>query len=340
MLVNQNFNNFKIIGTFPCISFIVATSNQGLLFFDKGNCTRLCSASNSYGLTKYGDFWYTLLDQEKSGTIYSFNIKCGGGFNFKKRIKGLHKGVHQIDFIKDKLFLTNTRANKILVYDVKLISDDSLPIIYKNFSDQILPKGPLDHTKYTFKKTVQVKRGKKIVEKVLKEKRSIHRYDQENYGHFNSIFFDGKNINILAHNVSSKTGRKSEVFVYNDKFEKENVIEVDGYNCHNIYTNNNSMIVCNSFYNNLYDYKKNKVLFQCDKFTRGLSISDDYIMVGGSPFKLNATEEERSSEDSSVYILDKDYNKVCEVLLYKCQVNEIRRVDSVDYCMSNFNEKI
>lgn len=167
-------------------------------------------------------------------------------------------------------------------------------------------------------------------------KRRMHRYDQENYGHFNSVFAKDNDIFILAHNVTSKTRRKSEIYRFNYKRKLINKQEIDGDNCHNIYKTDNNLWVCDSINNRVYDYKSNKIIFECSKFTRGLAISEDYVLIGGST--LSADDTSDRFREGSVYILNRDMTSIGEIAIDNCQINEIRRIDAVDFGLSNSGE--
>jgi len=158
------------------------------------------------------------------------------------------------------------------------------------------------------------------------------RYAQENYSHFNSIYGLDDKLYILAHNVTDKTGKKSQLYVCDTHYNVVNIIDTNYGNAHNIYINDDVQLICNSGANQLVDLKNDKVLFQCNNFTRGLAVSHDYILVGGSTLSKNRKERYNCGY---VYILDTSYTLVSRIKIPGIQINEIRRLNSPDYGMSN-----
>lgn len=311
MLVNRDFLDFECEGDIPNISFLVGTAGQGLLYFYDGSFVQIASAESVYGISRFENDWYYLADDHNSGGVYSVELRGAGGFNFRRRIKGMHKGAHQIDFVRHLLYVVNTHTNVIFVYKH---SDFSKGVMsYKGHIAKIAPNGLLS--------SQSIKRG------------GTHRYNQPQYGHFNSIFASENEIVLLAHNVTTKTGRLSQVYHLNKKRKVAHKYEIDGYNCHNVYSDTSRLIICDSARNRVVDYQNNDVLFGCPKFTRGLALSVDYVLVGGSMYN-NSDASERFAE-GSVYILDSKFKQIGEVKIKGCQVHEVRRVDAPDKCLSN-----
>lgn len=301
-------HDISVSGNMPNISFIIATFNRGLILYHNGVFKELIYSMGIYGLTKKDDTWFAYCDIKKGGAyVVSFTLdKANNVMNFKRPLH-LLRNVHQIDFIDDFLYVTNARENNILVY-----SDDVFLSGKSNSQDsfvkKIEPEGPLSKSKK-------------------------HRYLRPDYRHFNSIFRRGKELFIIAHNVTVKTGRKSQVYVYDAQTHKKNrIVDTTCESAHNIYVDDNKMLLCNSIKGELFDLKSNKAVFSCDYFTRGLAIGEDYILVGGSTFSKDRSGRYKSS---NVYILDKNYNLVSEVTIPGSQINEIRMCGERDYGMSN-----
>ena len=308
MFVNRDFYDFKIRGAVPDISFLVSTQGQGLLFFHKRKCTKIFESNQVFGLTKRGDCWYALLDLKLHGFIVKFQLQNTIGRNFAYAVRSLPKGTHQIDFFGDELFVTGTHRNYILAYN------------YSSFSqDPVLPG---DHSKKAFPA------------RMLASKR--HRYKQSNYSHFNSLFVNPSSgdVMVLAHNLGSRTGRESEIYYMDkDSLAVTDIRPISGKNCHNLYDNGERLMVCNSLMGELCDYRGGKkVLFSCDKFTRGLAATDDYLLLGGSPHST----DDRSARisDSQVYFLNnKTFDAVGQIQIEGCQINDIRVVSHTDHAM-------
>ena len=163
--------------------------------------------------------------------------------------------------------------------------------------------------------------------------RGLATKDDRNYCHLNSLYSDGKKLYVLAHNNSYKTGKKSEVFMYDMGYNKIGVLPTICSSAHNYCRYDDSEFICNSEDGTL--LRDNEVAFRCDSgyFTRGLSISDDYITLGSSG--ISHIREARRHRDGYIYILDREFNKVAKIILPKTQIMDIRRVDKKEYTLSN-----
>jgi len=300
---NNDFYNFDVYGEMPDISFIVGTSNHGALLFYEGKCTQIIKAPVVYGITKYEDNWWIYIRAKKSGRIVSFDIRHCGGFNFKTRIKGLDGGIHQIDFIDTDLFVTDTYSNRILVY--KNAAYKNKDMLAGECSKKIYPAGKLND--------------------------KVWRREQKNYAHFNSIYKHEDKIYILAHNDTHNTGKKSEVYELSKNFTVVDKLNIDASNAHNYYIDKDGYLTCDSLNNRI--LKNGKEVFKCNTFVRGLSISEDYIIVGGSGIEFDRGI--RKHKHSHIYILDKNFDTVARVRIPRCQIMEIRRVDKDEYGLSN-----
>jgi hypothetical protein len=77
--------------------------------------------------------------------------------------------------------------------------------------------------------------------------------------------------------------------------------------------------------------RDNEIVFQTNLFTRGLSISTDWIVIGGSEF---AEKEKRAGTKGYLYFLTHDFD-----LHFSCMVpgpvHEVRRIDGKEYSLSN-----
>ena len=153
-----------------------------------------------------------------------------------------------------------------------------------------------------------------------------------NYGHMNSIFFKEGKIYILCHNETSKTKRYSEILVLNEQMELIEKIDTKTSNAHNIVVFRNDMYSCDSLGSNL--VKNGEIFVRKDYFTRGLAITDDYIVMGGSEY---ASRENRSKAGGKIYVLDHNGKGIVDVYL-PGMVQEIRRIDKKDYGLSNVNQ--
>ncbi|MGF7046789.1 hypothetical protein J2T13_001287 [Paenibacillus sp. DS2015] len=158
----------------------------------------------------------------------------------------------------------------------------------------------------------------------------VDKEESVNYGHINSIYKHDGAIHLVCHNQTVKTGRLSEILKVDANF---NVIEriVTGSSCaHNLIVHQGVSYHCDSTHQSL--KADGKVVFESQHFTRGLSLSDDQIVIGGSVF---LRREERHNGNGHLYVLHSDYSPRTSFLI-PGMVQEVRRVDRRDY---SFSEK-
>jgi len=152
-----------------------------------------------------------------------------------------------------------------------------------------------------------------------------------NYAHLNSIFFYGEDAFIYCHNESTKTNRKSRILMADENFEKKGFLKTNSRNGHNVVFFEGHYYHCDSMGRSL--KRDNEIVFQSAHLTRGLSITNEYIVVGGSDF---AEREKRSQTKGYLYFLTHEFD-----LHYECAlpgpVHEIRKLDGIDYSLSNTN---
>lgn len=301
-MINFNIPKSAILN----IKFFIGTTS-GLLCYDNGNITNLCD-TYVYGITKRNDEWYFTSSDKRNGIGEINYLDTNNDNKISQCIKDLNFGLHQIDFIGDHLFVTNTYYDSVAVYKY----NHKYPYSFK-FYKEIFPSRDLVSDTKSSKKWTKYSKTP---------------------GHFNSVYNSKNTLKIMAHNVSTKTGKNSQIFVYDMDFNKIEVIDLyNARNCHNIYESKDSLIFCNSAERCVVDYISNNILFKCDKFTRGLSISNDYILLGGTSYSTK--DKLTRSTESSIYIFDNCWNFISEIILNNCEINEIRRIDKIDYGLSN-----
>lgn len=276
-------------GIIPDISFLIGTDGVGLLSFSGGECTQLFDSNGAYGITKRDDRWFVSYNIGKNGYIGSFKLD-GYIKDFKVEVKNnLSRKVHQIDFIGDSLFVTDTLVGEILVFD--------------KIPDRGLGKGC----------------------------RVTYPAGQSTTAHFNSIYKDDAYIYALAHNKSSSTGRNSELYLLDDKLNVVHILDTKCRNAHNIFIDENYSIICDSYGGHVYNYEDK--VFESEYFTRGLSVSDDYIIVGGSTVDFDRNT--RRLQDGKIFIFDRSFNLIGEITIPGNSITEIRRTDAVELTLSN-----
>lgn len=150
-----------------------------------------------------------------------------------------------------------------------------------------------------------------------------------NYAHMNSIYADSGNVYIMCHNDSVKTDRYSEIAVLDLDFEVQKIIRTRSRSAHNVAVLNNNFYYCDSLNATL--KKDGKVLFRTSNFTRGLSISKRYIVVGGSEY---AKRSKRRLSKGSIYFLN-HRGELLDAFRLPGMAQEIRRLDKTDYGLSN-----
>lgn len=301
------FNKYEVIcGQVPDISFLISVTG-GLLYFTDNKMIQILECHRAYGISYRDNKWYVYCDHTDSGdhvgSIVSMYINNDGAHDIKNYITNIGAMIHQIDFIGDFLYIPDPHRNAITKYDTRLVDDNYTP------KEKILNGEIVD------------------LPKALS--------GDANYCHFNSIFGYDNKIFVLAQNLTNVSDKKSEIYVLNQELDVLDIMKLDASCAHNIYKDKDKLIVCDSLNYKVCDYQSNDaVLFESDgKFTRGLAIGEDYILVGGSTYSVD--RKYRNDKDSIVYILDKGYNVVSKIKLNSCQINEIRLTDQIDYGLSN-----
>jgi hypothetical protein len=300
--VNENFTKYSASGDTSNISFLIGTQSQGLLLYNNGEITMLFKENGFYGITKLSDTFYAFHKTGMHGNIISFRIEKNKAIDINTVIKGLSRGIHQIDFIGQDLYVTNTYDNSILIYS-KLVSKHNLH--WKDYNKIIYPNGKLQN-------------GRK----------------SSNYNHFNSLFKYKNKIFLIAHNETKKTNRSSEIFTLNDITLKTlDIKKIDGSNCHNIYIDNENKMFCKSHEGTL-NINEQDVISHKNIFTRGLSVNDEYIILGGSDIQPNRLKREKTN--GYIYIYDSQLSLKQTILIRNTQIQEIY-MEISEKKMSNFS---
>lgn len=272
-----------------CLSGRVILATKRGLFVIQGKKIKRILKGEFYGITTKNKKVYVFQKLWSEGRVIKFdlNFKC----KIKEVITDLSPGCHQIDFVRDDLFITDTYNNRILKYNLQ---------------------GQLLQSYYPIGK--------------LSDGR-----DSENYGHINSIFYRGKYFYLMCHNETKKTEKFSQILKCNKNFNVLETIEIEARNAHNVIVWNGDVFYCDSFN---YSFKRNSdILLKTQYFTRGLSMNNSHIFVGGSEI---AERGERKNAKGCLFILNKDFT-IKEFIEIPGMVQEIRCLDEVDYSLSNNN---
>lgn len=298
-LINKESQKIIFDGKAPNIKFLVASSIYGLLLIDGNSAKSLVSSGIMYGLSKDSqNNWWVFCRNNNKGAIYSCKVADGQAFDLRLRIADVPKGVHQMDFIGKDLHVTDTAHNRILVFRNAEQLDGNATI---KDAEQFYPAGKAE------------------------SKLSI------NYCNFNSIYSNKNSIYLVAHNYSYYTKRKSQVYEMNMDYSMKNIRNINGKCAHNYYKDKSLDLICDSLGGTLLNH--DKAVVQTNKFTRGLSVSNDYYILGGTGKEFDG--KKRIMSDSEIYILNKDFKIVSTIIVPNGQVRDIRRLDGKEYSLSN-----
>jgi hypothetical protein len=223
--------------------FLIATKN-GLYHLYNERLYKLINGE-FYGLSRHDGNWYVFQKQEHRGRILEFRLKDGLITNKRKVIGQLSGGCHQIDFIDDRLFITDTYNNRL--------------VSYVNHAG----KFRLDSENYPDGKLVNGR-------------------SSGNYAHMNSMIRTAEGIFLLFHNETTKTGRNSEIIRLGKNFEIADRQNTRTGNAHNLIIRKGKFLICDSAGSTL--CIGNIIAFRANMFTRGLASNDEYIILGGSAY--------------------------------------------------------
>ncbi len=300
--VELDSSKYEIRGV-PDISLIFASSAEGILLYDSEKIVRLGPQTGSYGIVKFKEYWYCFFKIGRTGGIYKFKLTNGKAVGFQCVYYGLSRGVHQLDVFQDELYVTDTYNNRIIVLSDFVVAESR----YWKSADyrEFYPYGKL----------------------------GIEGRKSSNYKHFNSIYFEGGAAWLVAHNETTKTGISSELIKCSVKdFAVQESIFLKGSNCHNIYKSADHDLFCASMEGQIINTRDYNVIDTCDGLTRGLSVSNDFIVYGVSPIERDRSQ--RGLGALSLKVLDsKSYEAVGGIDVFAGQIHEIRRVDSLDLAM-------
>jgi outer membrane protein assembly factor BamB len=262
--------------------------------------TVLCCSA--YGITLGSDgFIYVFLKTGSFGHIAKFKFDNGEVSGYQVVVWGLSRGVHQIDSFENYLFVVDTYNNRIL----RISNYTNVINCHWNFvSKQFFPNGEL-------------KNGRK----------------SKNYNHFNSIYHYGGKVHLMAHNETYKTGRCSELYKVDSDFKIISIVNLGVSNCHNYYRDRQEEIFCASLEGEVVRNYQQCLLSDAG-FTRGLSVSADEYLIGGSSVQEIRTDRNQGS--GSIYCLNRTTDrKLFTIRIPGAQIQEIRRLDVDDFSLSD-----
>ncbi len=301
---NYTFTNFSSSDKIEKIRFLIATQSKGLLLYSNGEIMQLFNKKGFYGITRHNHVFFAFYKTGLHGNIISFKLQNNQAINVKVIITGLSRGVHQIDFIGNNLYVTNTYDNSILIYNNAYKKEN---IHWRDYNNIIYPNGKLHD-------------GRK----------------SNNYNHFNSIFQYREKLYLIAHNETKKTKRKSEVYTIETKnpttLKKE---IINGSNCHNIYIDDKTKIYCKSL-EGIVSINEQDSISHEGIFTRGLSVTNTHIIIGGSEIQTN--REKRKYTNGYIYIYNLKLQLIQTISISKTQIQEIKMIKN-EKTFSNYTEE-
>jgi hypothetical protein len=291
--VNEDYQPSSIEGAVPDISFLVATTHAGLLLFTGSRVRRLFRGRDFFGLTTRGGRWYAFQRVGVgSGRIISFRLDGGLAVDTRTEIAGLLRGVHQIDFVGDTLWIVDTFHDRILVVPV-----DAIGSHWRRRAAVHYPIG-----------------------------RSGIGRERPNHAHFNSVLGRDEGVYLVAHHHGAETGRDSELFLLDRDGTVRDRQPLGGSDCHNIAVLDGERVFCRSKEGTV--RLGSSDVLRLDGYVRGLGLGTDFHLVGTSA--IAESRDRRADGAGSVVVTDRSFVPVATAVLPRTQVYEIRRVDELD----------
>ena len=250
---------------------------HGLLYFD-GTLAKKLLEGSIYGITRHETRWYVFQKIETdfgiTGRLLSFCFKSNVIEKIRIEIDNLDPEVHQIDFVHDILHLTDTANNRILRY--QLLNNRLTKL------DPLYPAGRLN-------------KG----------------HESSNYVHLNSIYnLDGLSY-VVFHNHTNKTGTNSQVAVLDEDGNLVKIQDTDFGCAHNFVIVDGQVIICDS--QSRAAYFGDQIILQCAEFTRGVSVTNNNIIIGGSHI-VDKVKRGDPSLVGKIYLIDRITHQVKDVM--------------------------
>ena len=152
----------------------------------------------------------------------------------------------------------------------------------------------------------------------------------DGYAHVNSVLAMGDAFYLLKHNNGALRGIDSEIAVFDRQWKLVDTVALEGRACHNLaMLEDGSLISCGSLTGELIIPGRPSIKV-CDRMTRGLSISADQVVVGGSAL---LARDMRDQSQGEVYFLDRAFVQTGSAFI-PGPVMEIRRIDGKDRSLS------
>jgi hypothetical protein len=118
--------------------------------------------------------------------------------------------------------------------------------------------------------------------------------------HLNSVCAHREQLSVMYHNLTQKTGRRSQIAVFGLDLRFKRLIDTPAGSAHNISFADGKLLYCDSDAGSV--VWENRV-FRTGIFTRGLAVSDSLFLVGGSEIEKR---ELRHSSTGHVLAFDRE----------------------------------
>lgn len=262
------------------ISDLLVCTINGLLFINKSN-SKLLIKGSFYGLTKIKNRWFIferiIEKYGYTGRLLSFKIENEKLVDCKIELTKLDDDIHQIDFYKDILYLTDTKHNRLLRFQFK----------EEKIIKQIESFYPLGSLKLGVK--------------------------SENYGHINSVLIKNDQIILICHNQTVKTKKFSDILFLNLEGKIIKKTKTNSSCAHNYMLLNGDELICDSMKNGL--RINDDKLISLGKFTRGMCNDHNFLFIGGSQI-AGRKNRGNPNMSGSIYILEcSNYNCIFDISL-------------------------
>lgn len=277
--------------------FLVGSGAGCLHYSDAG--LRQLFDGDVYGITRGPDWWYAFRRADETGQLLAFD-PSGGRVDELHVVRSFLSGdIHQIDWIDGSLYLCDTANNRLLVHE---LTDDGLDVAS---ADRYYPPGRLSNDRQS-----------------------------PNYAHLNSVYaLDGRCL-VVYHNDTENTGDSSELALLDENLNEDCRIPLEARCAHNVLAYDGDFWWCDSLAREEGGrlVRDGEALFEHDLFLRGLSLSGDVILVGGSEI---ADRRSRDSADGWIFALGPDGEEHGRIHVPDSGgINEIRRVQASDLSLS------
>lgn len=228
---------------------LLFSSRSGILHYYDGRVYRLLDG-NCYGITYHQGRWYVYQSPASNfGRIVSFKLDDGHALEPRIELPYLPPGCHQIDARDGYLYITETSLNRLARYRFK--------------------HGRLTEPTYAYP-AGRLTSGR----------------DSPNYVHLNSVYVTEENIWLVYHNESKKRGTPSRLAVLDKEMRLERSFPIDAGCAHNFCLSNESFVYCDSLSAAL---NRGSQHIPLGTFTRGLSLTREFVLAGGSSFAERAS---------------------------------------------------